>query len=141
MSLSQYGMTLGAAAFAFLTTLGAQDLLDGGDEPQPVALVLGTLKWEDGKVVQQLHVQGTDVLKAEWAAKFERDGVALCGGGGEWPYTGGLGRLAPSDWTGDDCPEILPGDKGIAVWTWTDTDGTVKSIRGELTRPQPSEED
>ncbi len=135
MPVTQYIMTAGAMGLAFLTTLGAQDLLDGGQEAQPLALVLGKLVYENGEITQQIHVQGADVIKAAWAAKIERGGVAICGGGGEWPYTGGIGVLTPSDWTGDDCPELLSGDIGIAVWSWIDSDGTKKSIVGELMVP------
>ncbi len=98
----------------------------------PVALVLAELRYDDGMIRQRLDVQGTDVLKAEWAAKIEREGRAICGGGGAWAYTGGEGVLSPSDWTGDDCPELEAGDVGVAVWSWIDSDGTKKSISGEV---------
>lgn len=98
----------------------------------PIALVLAQLTYEDGMIHQQLTVQGTDVINADWAAKFERDGRAICGGGGAWPYTGGSATMTPDAWTGDDCPELQVGDVGTAVWTWTDSDGTQKSVSGVI---------
>ena len=105
--------------------------------PEPVSMSVKHLRYSDGEFDQWIAVEGGPV-QADWAAKITRaseDGVDrfLCVGGGRSIYTGAPSpRMDPSFWTGDDCPEILPGDRAHASWEYRDADGTIHRISAEI---------
>lgn len=100
---------------------------------EPVSLSLISLEYRDGKFTQRHKVTGTDILDANWTAQITRGDKPLCGGGGKAPYGGVSGMaMTPDEWTGDVCPEVLPGDRAVVVWSWVGSDDVRRRISGEL---------
>lgn len=111
----------------------ASDLL----KTPEVRMTVKHLRYQGGEFDQWLGVDGGPI-QADWAAKITRkddDGSLrfLCVGGGRSIYTGKPSpRMAPSFWTDDDCPEILPGDHAQASWEYRDSEGVIHRIAAEI---------
>ena len=94
---------------------------------------LESLRYENGKFYQVHKITGATSMRAEWAAKITRDGGFLCVGGGTSIYkNGGSPPMDPSFWTGDDCPELRPGDKADAVWEYVDENNVRRRIGANI---------
>lgn len=134
-TIIQAGGIAVVATVSFLTGIGGADLADKVlAPPKPVGLHLVSLEWNanEYRVVQNIQPINTPALKAEWAAKFIRNGEVICAGGGKSNYDGTIHRFTPNDWTGDDCPPLLPGDIGSASWTYRDVSGQFVTIAGRI---------
>lgn len=110
-----------------LAGVGVADLFVGKER----SLALITLSYEDGLFTQQHKVEGGPI-KGYWTAEIMRGNRQLCAGGGEAPYEGGVKKFNPNDWTGDDCPELQPGDIARAVWEYRLESGAIASINGQF---------
>jgi hypothetical protein len=100
----------------------------------PVEMRLLELKYEDGHFIQKHEILGGAIIQADWTAQILRGDTPLCEGGGTAPYDGDQSkRMTPDYWTYDECPDLMPGDTAIAAWTYTGSDGVVRTISGKIT--------
>jgi len=101
--------------------------------PDPVRMELVTLEYRNGEFYQEHSVTGAETVRADWAAKIVRDGHFLCVGGGTSLYkNGGSPRMDPSYWTGDECPDLQPGDLASATWEYVDEQNIRRRIGAEI---------
>lgn len=128
-------MTTGnAALIAGFSLLGMTVWQSFADKPTTYVMELLQLSYNNGKIIQQIQVNGKNRLPAKWTAEIERDGNPICGGSGANVYSkdSRLKFFSPSDWTGDVCPELKNGDVARAVWEYTTVNGFNASIWGEV---------
>ena len=122
----------------FYPLIGAVAIMSGVNvvdtlRPQSVSMALTALTYENGEFYQEHRIEGTDALRAEWAAKIVRGDTFLCVGGGASAYrSGGSPRMDPDRWTGDDCPELEPGDVATATWEYLDESNVRHRISGSI---------
>lgn len=100
--------------------------------PSSQALILKELSFEDGHFSQLVKSADGSPMAGRWTAEISRtvDGVTdqLCAGSGAGIYSGTRDTYTPSEWTGDDCPPLLPGDRGEASWQFVNEAGLTQSI-------------
>ena len=81
---------------------------------------------------QQVISESGKAVKAIWSAEVSRvsDGIThqLCTGSGEAPYLGTTDTYTVDEWTGDNCPDLLPGDRAEATWEYTNHYGVITSL-------------
>jgi hypothetical protein len=119
------GVTFGG----LLGVSGLKDLR----QPDHVRMELVTLVYQDGEFYQEHIVTGAEKVRADWAAKIVRDGHFLCVGGGTSLYAnGGSPKMGPSFWTGDECPDLQPGDLASATWEYVDEQNIRRRIGAEI---------
>ena len=100
---------------------------------EPRSLTLETLHYNDDQTVTQ-RLSGN--ISAMWSVRVHRTvaGVTslLCEGAGDTPgiYTGNTSTWSVSDWVGDDCPPLLPGDNARAAWEYVNDTGTPVTVIG-----------
>jgi hypothetical protein len=136
MNLPEFLGTAIVAAGVWLATTVTADCV----RPDPVAMRLEHLRYENGQFVQSHVITGVDVISASCTAQITRGSRPLCQGGGVAPYeSGSLPKImSPSEWTGDTCPAILPGDSAAASWEWLGSDNTRYRISGVVVvAPEP----
>lgn len=129
-----------AVALWSLATYGFTMVVSALWTPQPVRMDLEFLRFENGHFYQHIVVSGADAITGEWSARIWRDDghhrQLLCSGGGHFPYDGSPSRaMTPSYWTGDDCPDLKPGDHALAAWEYTDERGIERRFSKSLTIP------
>ena len=111
-------------------------------DPPPTDMVIYELKWDDGAVVQRLGGSDGNPVVGDWTATFwrhdETDHI-LCRGsnapGEPGTYMGELQRYTPDEWTGDDCPTLVSGDRGVAAWTYVNDHGLRVTVAAEFYIP------
>lgn len=124
----------GMSAAAVIIGQSAINFVEDLATTQPVEMRLAELRYEDGNFIQRHEVSGIPVIMAAWTAQILRGDIPLCEGGGTAPYEGGQAkRMTPDYWTGDQCPAIKAGDTAIAAWTYTGSDGIIRTISGKIT--------
>lgn len=120
-----------AAGIGLAVAFGADFTADQVNPP-PRSLLIEELSYSNGHFTQKITPTVGAAMPAKWAAEVVRvvDGVTyqLCAGSGDGVYNGTTDTYTASDWTGDDCPALMPGDRGEAVWTFTDENGLQQSI-------------
>lgn len=123
-----------AAAFGFSLTWTLSDLT----APPTRNLTLELLQYNgDGTVTQRL----SGGVPAMWTARITRPAepaaILLCSGSGDTPgiYTGQVSTWSTSDWTGDDCPPLRPGDVLSAAWTYQNHEGFLVTTIGQVIVP------
>jgi hypothetical protein len=103
---------------------------------KPIGAVVVDLHFDGMFVHQHIEPQGVPVLSMGWAAKISRGDKPLCSGGGRAPYDGKPDKYTPTEWAGSECPPLLAGDRGVAVWTFIDANGNPASISRSFTVPE-----
>lgn len=111
--------------------------------PPSTDMVVHELRWDDGTVVQRLGGSDGNPVVGDWTATFWRHGETdriLCRGSNApnepGTYKGELQRYSPDDWTGDDCPTLIPGDRGVAAWTYVNHYGLRVTVAAEFYIPE-----
>lgn len=118
-----------AAVTSFFTGVGGVEVADRLlSPPKPFGLHLVNLEYKSGYIYQYIQPINADAVPADWAAKFVRGDRVLCSGGGRSNYEGTSHKFTPSEWTGQDCPVMQPGDIGSASWTYKDVNGNLITI-------------
>ncbi len=131
------GTVTGIALVGIVATQALINTVEDWVAEKSVSMTIKHLRYVDGEFDQWLDVEGGPV-QADWAAKITRTGDDgnerfLCVGGGRSIYTGSPSpRMDPDFWTGDNCPEIMPGDHAHASWEYRGADGTIHRISAEI---------
>ena len=126
------GVTLASSLIGMVVGVGSFEVFDAVALPQERRLILEHLSYENGLITQRHRVEGSAIIQATWAAEIVRGKQQLCSGGDRAPYEGGQKSFTPSAWTGDDCPDLLPGDIARASWEYKTTEGYLVSISGQI---------
>lgn len=124
---------LASLTISFFTTTGAIDTAERVATLQERQLRIVSLSYSDGLFSQSSHVSGAPAMPARWTAEIKRGSRHLCSGGGDSVYQTDTTTFTPSEWAGDECPDIMPGDTASASWEWKDTNGFVHVISKQIT--------
>ena len=125
-----------AGAFALVASFSITNTaFDLASQAPPRSLVLELLQYNpDNTVTQRLSGD----IAASWVTRITRieNGISkhLCSGSGlaKGIYTGVSSTWTVDDWVGAQCPEVLPGDIGTAIWTYTNQFGYEVATTGRF---------
>lgn len=126
ITLPAVAISMGVTAFSFFAGIGTVDVIQNiHKEPEPYRLDLLVLEYSKDEGLIHQHVAPVNIksVGARWASKISRDGHIICSGGGKSNYDGTAHVFTPSEWTGDDCPELQAGDIASASWTYENING------------------
>jgi hypothetical protein len=95
------------------------------------------LEYRGGHIHQYLTIRSLRPVAATWVAEIVRAGIIICKGSGIAAYepriNGESRAFTPSQWTGDQCPDIRPGDRANAVWIYRNVLGLQQSTSAQAT--------
>ena len=133
--MSMTNLAIGSAAVLGFLQVAAMVVLPEVDK-HPRVLVVHELSYNGGYFSQRVGPIGSGTMSGKWTAEVNRidNGVTkqLCAGSGVGNYSGDKDVYTADDWTGANCPTLLPGDIAEATWTFDDENGAKQSIAATI---------
>ena len=105
--------TIAGGAVLLVMMQGVWELV-GSIMPPPPAIVVNSLEYDAGFIIQDRRVNADGKFTAAWTAAIVRadTGEPVCEGSGVWDYASGekVVRISVPEWTGDpDCRSLPAG--------------------------------
>lgn len=127
----------GLALFGLSFGIGAATIWEAvTNEPAEYSMTLKELHFDGERIGQNIIVNSKHPVPATWTAQIMRNGKQICAGSGKFNYEPRDGTvvkwMTPSEWTGDQCPPVQPGDLARATWKYQNVHGFTAITSGDL---------